>query len=360
LSSLAIVVPTLNERDNIVPLLQRLEIALAGIEWEVIFVDDHSPDGTADLVRTTARTNRRVRCVQRIGRRGLASACVEGVLASAAPFIAVMDADLQHDESILAHMLSTLKTDRLDVVIGSRYVQGGGVGNWDNRRQRISRFATSLGRLIVKADIADPMSGYFVFRREAFEAAMRNLSGQGFKILLDFFASSPRPLQFREMPFEFRRRQQGESKLDTLVAWEFIVLILDKVLGRYIPIRFLQFSIIGGLGLVVHLLTLWIVLLVGASFTVGQSLATAVAMVSNFALNNWLTYRDRRLKGWRCVKGLASFVLVCSTGAAANIGIATIIYRDQPVWWLAGVAGALTGAVWNYAVSSVFTWRSAK
>jgi dolichol-phosphate mannosyltransferase len=356
---LTIVLPTFNERGNVEPLIARLEATLAGIAWEAIFVDDDSRDGTAEHVRAISRTKPYIRCVQRIGRRGLSTACIEGVLASSAPFIAVMDADLQHDEALLPQMLAVLKDETLDIVIGSRHVAGGGIGDWNASRARISDLATRLSRLVVKVELSDPMSGFFMIRRPAFEAALRDLSGQGFKILIDLFASSPRPLAFKELPYRFRLREHGESKLDTLVAWEYLQLLLDKLIGHIVPVRFALFAMIGGLGLVVHLVTLGIVLnALGAGFTVAQSVATLVAMTSNFLLNNWFTYRDRRLRGWRLVGGLLSFYLVCSIGAIGNVGIAAYVFHADRSWWLAGIVGAVVGSVWNYATSSVFTWRA--
>ena len=254
---LTVVVPTLNERDNIAPLIDRLTAALSGIKWEVIFVDDDSGDGTADHVRSIARADARVRCLQRIRRRGLATACIEGILASAAPYLAVIDADLQHDEGILPQMFEALQRGGYDVAIGSRYVAGGSVDGWDSKRMRISKFATSLSRVICKAEINDPMSGFFMLKRPVFEAAVRHLSGQGFKILLDLLASSPQPLRIKELPYQFRERRFGESKLDTLVAWEFVTLIADKLFGHLIPVRFALFTLIGGVGLLIHLVVLW-------------------------------------------------------------------------------------------------------
>jgi dolichol-phosphate mannosyltransferase len=356
---LTVVLPTFNERDNVEPLIERLEEVLAGVEWEAIFVDDDSQDGTAEHVRAIGREKPYIRCLQRLGRRGLSTACIEGVLASSAPFIAVMDADLQHDETLLPRMLAALKSDALDIVIGSRYVDGGGLGDWDQSRARISDLATRLSRLVVKVDLRDPMSGFFMMRRPAFEAALRDLSGQGFKILIDLFASSPRPLAFKELPYQFRLRQHGESKLDTLVAWEYLQLLLDKLIGHIVPVRFALFAMIGGLGLFVHLAVLGAVLkALGLDFTLAQSVATVTAMTSNFFLNNWFTYRDRRLHGWRLLRGLLSFYVVCSVGAFGNVGIAAYVFHADQSWWLAGIAGAVVGSVWNYATSAVFTWRT--
>jgi dolichol-phosphate mannosyltransferase len=356
---LAVVIPTLNERENVIALVDRLGTALADIRWEAVFVDDDSPDGTADLVRELGQRQSNIRCVQRLGRRGLSSACIEGILASSAPFIAVMDADMQHDEALLPKMLAMIKEQQLDIVVGTRYAANGSVGDWQRSRVVISDLASRLARLVVKAELTDPLSGFFVIARSAFAAAMRDLSGQGFKILLDIFASSPRPLAFAELPFHFRCRVHGESKLDTLVAWEYLTLLLDKLAGPIIPVRFLLFAMIGGFGVLTHLTTLWLAVYpFGIRFAAGQAIATIIAMTSNFLLNNLFTYRDRRLHGRALVIGLLSFYAVCGLGAAANVGIASHLFDANHSWWLAGLGGAAIGAVWNYAMSSVFIWRS--
>jgi dolichol-phosphate mannosyltransferase len=357
---LAVVVPTLNESANVPVLVARLHEVLRGIEWEVVFVDDDSRDGTADAARRIAQQDARVRCLQRIGRRGLSSACIEGILATSAPVIAVMDADLQHDETLLPRMYATLTGDNLDIVVASRYVPGGSMGELTNKRVAISGFATRLSRLIVKSDLADPMSGFFMLRREAFDGAVRNLSGQGFKILLDLFASSEKPLRFRELAFTFRARKFGESKLDSMVAWEYLMLIADKLIGHIVPVRFVLFALIGGLGVGVNLVVLRLALGMGTGFAWGETAATLAAMVFNFLLNNQLTYRDRRLRRWKLVRGLVTFCVGCSIGAVANIGIAAQVFGEGQSWWLAGLAGALIGAVWNYAIASTYTWGKAR
>jgi dolichol-phosphate mannosyltransferase len=355
---LSLIIPTFNERANIIPLLERIESALEGISWEVIVVDDNSPDGTSNEVREIGRRDRRIRAVQRIGRRGLSSAVVEGMLASSASVIGVMDADMQHDEAILPQLWKAVAGGECDLAVGSRYVQGGGMGGWDQKRQSISRGATWLAGLVLKTHLSDPMSGFFVVSRRAFEASLPRLSTIGFKILVDLVASAPRPLKVIEVPYEFRTRSFGESKLDSAVAWEYLVLLADKLFGHIVPVRFVLFVVVGGLGLFVHLAALGLALkALGLSFWVAQSVAVLVAMTFNFTVNNFFTYRDRRLTGLRFVYGLLSFYLVCLVGAAANVGVGIYIYNANIIWWLAGVAGAIVGAVWNYAVSSVFTWR---
>lgn len=360
-AELSIIVPTFNERENVAELIRRLEKSLLHCSWEVIFVDDDSPDGTSEVVRRLALRDSRVRCVQRLGRRGLSSACVEGMLASSAPYLAVIDGDLQHDERLLAPMLQILKNAEEDIVIGSRYVSGGGVGTWNPSRAHMSRCATWFSQLILRADIKDPMSGFFMIRRDAFSAAVRNLSEIGFKILLDLFASSPRPLRFRELPYEFRTRQAGESKLDNRAKWDYGMLLLDKLIGHLVPVRFIAFALVGGVGVLIHFIALTLFFKgFGTPFVASQVAATLIAMTTNFVLNNLFTYRDARLAGWRWVRGWMSFMLACSLGTVANVGIAAYLFERNTGWPLAAVAGIAVGAVWNYATTMMYTWGVAK
>ncbi len=360
LLELAVVIPTFNERANVPVLIARLTQALAGRRWEAIFVDDDSPDGTAEAARELGRVDARVRVIQRIGRRGLSSACIEGMCATAAPFVAVIDGDLQHDETLLPAMLDRLqRDDALDLVVGSRFVAGGGTGEWDRDRVAKSALATRLSRRVLKADLSDPMSGFFMIRSTVARAVVPELSAIGFKILLDIMTAAPRPLAFVEMPYTFRVRTEGESKLDHVVAMEYLIALYDRMFGRFVPVRFAMFSAIGVLGVGVHMATLSLVFLgAGASFLLAQILATVVAMTFNFLLNNALTYRDRRLKGVRAlVDGWVSFCVVCSVGAVANVGVAAFLHDVRSSEWAASaLVGVLIGAVWNYALSSRFVW----
>ncbi|UZK71129.1 glycosyltransferase family 2 protein [Sphingomonas sp. S1-29] len=358
---LAVVVPVFNERGNIAPMVAALDRALAGRHWEVVFVDDDSPDGTAEAVREIGRGDDRVRVIQRIGRRGLSTACIEGMCATAAPLVAVIDGDMQHDETLLPAMANALALDpALDLVIGSRFVAGGGTGAWDRDRVAKSALATRLSRRVLKADLSDPMSGFFMIRTRLARTLAPALSGIGFKILLDIMTASPTPLRFKELPYVFRTRGEGESKLDHVVAMEYLIALYDRMFGRLVPVRFVMFGAIGALGVLVHMAVLApIVALWGeGAFVAGQIAATLVAMTFNFFLNNMLTYRDRRLKGTReLLTGLLSFALVCSVGLAANVGVATYLHSAQSNYWaVSALAGIVVGAVWNFALSSRFTW----
>jgi dolichol-phosphate mannosyltransferase len=355
---LSVVVPTFNERGNVTALFRKLEAALAGVAWEVIFVDDNSPDGTWQEVRDLARNDGRVRCIRRIGRRGLSGACIEGILASSAPCAAVMDADLQHDETQLAKMLALIEEGAAELVVGSRYVEGGNADSFNRARAGASAFATEIAKRVLGVRIADPMSGFFMIRRDRFEQLAPKLSTQGFKILLDIVVSAHGELKTMEVPYSFGARLHGESKLDSMVALDFLGLVLAKFTRDVVSLRFLLFAMVGGSGLFIHLGTLFVALnLFDLPFPEAQAAGALVAMTTNFIFNNFLTYRDQRLKGLTILWGLLSFYLVCSVGLLANVGVAFSIYDQEPIWWLAGAAGALMGVVWNYAMSGLFVWR---
>ena len=360
LLELAVVIPTFNERANVPVLIAKLDQALAGRRWEAIFVDDNSPDGTAEAARELGRVDSRVRVIQRIGRRGLSSACIEGMCATAAPMVAVIDGDLQHDETLLPKMLDRLQTEGdLDIVVGSRFVDGGGTGDWDRDRVAKSAFATKLSQRVLNVNLSDPMSGFFMVRTQVARDTVPHLSGIGFKILLDIMSASPRPLRAAEMPYVFRLRTEGESKLDHVVAMEYLIALYDRRFGKVVPVRFAMFSAIGVLGVGVHMavLSLFFVLL-GATFLASQIVAVAAAMTFNFFLNNALTYRDRRLTGFKpLLDGWVSFCLVCAVGAIANVGVAAFLHDARAnEWAVSALIGVLVGAVWNYALSSRFVW----
>src|SRR3954469_11954060 len=355
---LSVIVPTFNERDNVTTLYRRLETALAGVAWEVIFVDDNSPDGTWDVVRGLGRQDCRVRCIRRIGRRGLSGACIEGILASSAPCAAIIDADLQHDETQLPKMLGLLQADAADLVVGSRYIEGGNSESFNKQRAGASALATELAKGVLRVKIADPMSGFFMIRRDRFEQLAPQLSTQGFKILLDIVATGRGNLRVKEIPYTFGSRVHGESKLDAMVALDFVGLVLAKLTNDVVSLRFLLFAMVGSLGLFVHLAALYTALeAFDVPFPEAQAAGALCAMTSNFLLNNFLTYRDKRLRGFAILRGLVLFFLVCSVGLLANVGVAFSVYDQEPIWWLAGAAGALMGVVWNYAMSGLFVWR---
>jgi dolichol-phosphate mannosyltransferase len=356
--ALAVVVPTFSERENVVELIRRLDRVLAEVAWEVIVVDDDSPDGTADAVRALARLDPRIRLLQRVGRRGLSSACIEGMMATAAPYVAVIDADLQHDESVLPAMLAKLRDEELDLVVGTRYAEGGSSAGLTGQRAALSDWGKKLSRLVTHATLTDPMSGFFVADRRFLDEVVRRLSGRGFKILLDLVASARRPVRAGELPYHFRARLHGDSKLDVLVGLEYLQLLIDKLVGDWIPPRFVLFGLVGGSGVVLHLLVLWLLFArAELPFWIAQTTATVLVMTSNFFLNNTLTWRDHRLRGLAMVGGLLKFYAACSIGAFLNLLVATFVLRQGMPWYVAGFAGLVIGSIWNFAVTAATTWK---
>lgn len=355
---LAVVIPTYNERENVPILLASLERVLAGTEWEAIFVDDNSADGTAEYIRRIALTNRKVRVLERIGRRGLSSACIEGVLATPAAYVAIMDADMQHDESILPEMLQRIKADVLDIVVASRKTTGGSMGDFAQRRVWLSNLGTRISRLVCGCEISDAMSGFFLVKRSFFQEVVHRLTGTGFKLLVDLLSSSKRPIKIAEVSYCFRTRQRGESKLDVSVELEYLFLLVDKIIGGVVPTRFVLFVMVGSLGLLIHLSLLGLLYYQAhVSFTIAQTIATLVAMSFNFLLNNLITFRDRRLRGWRILTGLFIFYAACSVGALINVSFAQRLFQSHVSWYLAGISGIAISSVWNYGVNTILTWR---
>ena len=356
---LAIVVPTLNEAGNILALHEKLKAVLGPVpDWELIVVDDDSRDGTPDLVDGAAAAGENIRCLRRIGRGGLSSAVIEGCLATAAANIVVMDADLQHDEAVIPAMLERLAEPGCDLVVATRYAEGGSTGDWNRTRRAGSTAATRLAQWLTGADLSDPMSGFFAIRRASFLEVAHNLSGSGFKILLDIVCSAARPLGVREVPFTFRQRAAGESKLSIRVVLDYFGMIVEKRSKGVIPARFALFVFSGSFGVIANMLALYVLTdLMALPFVRAQAGAVLVAMTSNFFLNNEVTYRDRRLTGRRAVLGILRFYVVCGIGAVSNLGVAAYIFRAGSGWFLSGLAGALVAAVFNFVMSDRYVWR---
>jgi dolichol-phosphate mannosyltransferase len=355
---LCVVVPTFNESASIEALVEGLRAALRGISWEAIFVDDDSPDGTAATVNRIAREDVRIRAIRRIARRGLSSAVVEGMLATSAPYVAVIDADMQHDETLLPRMLAALMRGECDIVIASRAVSGGEAPGLSRLRRRVSAIGSRIARRAIHSDVRDIMSGYFMLRREVVEAEAGRLSKIGFKILVDILASSERPLRALEIPYRFRARRAGASKLDAQAASAFILLLIDKRVGRWISVRFVAFAAVGSVGIGVHLATLALLYRgLGLGFALAQAAATLVAITSNYSLNNAFTYRDLRLRGLDWLKGWVSFALVSAIGAVGNVGVADVLYNRAFSWQIAGIAGIAVGTFWNFGMTRAYTWH---
>jgi dolichol-phosphate mannosyltransferase len=354
---LSVVVPTFNERPNMPVLVERLEAVLAGIAWQLIVVDDDSPDGTAQAVKAIAAKDTRVQCLRRVRRRGLAGAVVEGALASAAPYVAVMDGDLQHDETLLPQMLEALRSGRAELVVASRYVGGAAeVEALDPVRRLGSRLANWLGQQVLRQELSDPVSGFFMIERDRVERVATRLTTVGFKVLFDIIASQDAPIRIVELPYVFRERTAGGSKLDRRMVIDYLGLLLHKLTGGLIPTRAVMFGLVGATGVAVQLAAVKGFLVLRLGFSLAQFLGSMVAMTSNYLINNEITYRDRRKTGWALAAGYLKFCALCSIGLAANVAVASKVYQIWPIWWAASAAGAGFGALWNYVSTAAAVW----
>jgi dolichol-phosphate mannosyltransferase len=355
---LSVIVPTYNERGNVAPLVTRLEATLAGVAWEAVFVDDDSPDGTAREVKTIAARDPRVRCLRRVNRRGLAGACIEGILGSSAPYVAVIDADLQHDETLLPRMLDSLKSGRSDLVVATRFGAGGSAQAMSPTRESGSRLARRLAWMLGGVALSDPMSGFFAIRRDRFEPLAASLSPDGFKILLDIVMRARGTLRVAEEPYSFGPRVYGKSKLDARVVLEYLGLLLSRASRDAVTPRFLSHALVGVVGLVVQLVAMRVGLALGLAFIQAYALGAVVALGASFVVTNLLlTHSDRRLRGFSVIPGLLVFGVTSAFGLVAGIGVAAWLYTLRPVWWLAGAVGSVVGTVCSHATSPRLSWH---
>lgn len=355
---LSVIVPTYNERGNVAPLVARLEATLAGVAWEAVFVDDDSPDGTAREIKTIAARDPRVRCLRRVNRRGLAGACIEGILGSSAPYVAVIDADLQHDETLLPRMLDSLKSGRSDLVVATRFGAGGSAQAMSPTRESGSRLARRLAWMLGGVALSDPMSGFFAIRRDRFEPLAASLSPDGFKILLDIVMRARGTLRVAEEPYSFGSRVYGKSKLDARVVLEYLGLLLSRASRDAVTPRFLSHALVGVVGLVVQLVAMRVGLALGLAFIQAYALGAVVALGASFVVTNLLlTHSDRRLRGFLVIPGLLVFGVTSAFGLVAGIGMAAWLYTLRPVWWLAGAVGSVVGTVCSHATSPRLSWH---
>jgi dolichol-phosphate mannosyltransferase len=308
-------------------------------------------------VRAIGDADARVRCIRRVHRRGRASACIEGLLAAQGRFVAVMDADLQHDEGILPEMVQSLRSGAADIVIGTRYLHGGSTEGLAGMRQWISRAAGSVARALLGINVSDPTSGFFATRREIVDRLAPELAVDGFNTLLDIVSTKRMALEIAELPYRFRARQHGESKLGARIGLDFAALILSRATSNALPQRFLLFCLVGISGVFVHLGVLFTLKMADFAFPFAQAVAALAGIASNFCFNNIFTYRDQRLEGLAALKGLGLYAIICACGYISNIGVANWIFAGNSTWWLAGAVGAVVGAVWNYSVSATLVWR---
>ena len=354
-----VILPTYRERENLAPLLEELFTTdVQGLIKRVIVVDDDSRDGTSEFIKSTVFA-RDVLCLLRIGRKGLSSAVVEGILLADTPFVAVMDADGQHRPVDLMGMIGRQQATQAQLVVGSRFLVQAKQATHTGLRQRMSTIGNSLAQKASGTELSDPLTGFFLMDRELFVQNARRVHSGGFKILLEILqALRGQALRIEECQIEFRSRLAGESKLDTAVLLEFVEQLANHLTGGIIPYRFLGFALVGASGVAVHFAILSLLLFQASlSFPLSQTAATLTAIVWNYALNNRLTFRRNRRHGFAWFSGLAIYMLACGLGALANIGVASVMNQGHYSWWLSGIAGVIVGTVFNFCISRDIVWR---
>lgn len=361
--TLSLIIPTYNERDNITPLLERLEHALAGYNYEVVFIDDNSADGTAE-VATSLASKYPVKVIVRKDKRGLASAVVDGLSHVSGKIIAVMDADLQHPPEVLPDLLKEMEKGA-DIVIASRYVKGGSCPGWSLSRRLVSKGGIFLAHLLLPATrrVNDPASGFFMFNKEA--VARAKLEPLGYKILLEVLIAG-KFKRIAEVPYTFGTRGRGESKLNAgqQVAYLRHLFSLMKRSGELA--RFLKFALVGASGVGVNEGLYWLLTrlagLVGSLDIWAVVIGTETSVVTNFILNNYFTFADRRQPGSKSfLKRLLRFNLVSLAGVGITVGVFYILTRSfgvqEPYDLLALLAGITVAMLWNYLANNWWTWK---
>ena len=358
-NDVAVVVPVFREADNIASLVSELHQHLTAYDWEVIFVDDDSDDGTAEVVRSYARTNERVRLVLRVHERGLATAGIAGMLTTKSRCIVLMDGDGQHDPRYIPDLIGPIARKEADIVSAARAVGQLDEAALNLRRRNLSIFANWLAGVFIGRAVIDPMSGFFAINAEVFNRSVRGLSTGGFKLLLDLLISNPR-MRHREIPFEFRQRRAGESKLDLANAWDLVCFLISKAVGSVLPPRLISFALVGASGVLVHFSVLYPIIWSGLPFTIAQLIAAFAASAWNFGLNNFLTFRDRQLTHWRLLPGFTKYIAIASVGIVANVAVASATFNSfRGFIALSALAGIAIDAVWKYFMSNLLVWRNA-
>jgi len=360
----SLVLPTYNEAENLPELLPKIGAVLKDIPHEIIVVDDDSPDKTWKVAREISEKQESVHVIRRVGRRGLSSAVIEGFMAAKGNVLGVMDADGQHDMELLPKLYAAIKGGK-GLAVGSRYIEGGGVGEWDERRHLLSRVATRMAQWLCKVHVNDPMSGFFAVKSTVINSILPQLNPMGFKILLDILVHAPRDLDVQEVPFTFSTRLHGESKLSKRVQLEFLEYLYDVVFGRYIPLVFVKYCVVGTLGVAVQLSAYYLFSSVIAQsldqsihfFSIAVLLSIEVTILFNFLLNNAWTFSHAKLHGWQLIPGFAKYNVACAFGALANVAVSTFLYSIGTSELLSLIVGAGTGVVWNYTMSRLLTWK---
>ena len=355
---ISVVTPTYNEAENIGVLISRISEVLKDIPHEIIVSDDDSPDETWKIAEDISKENPNVRCLRRMENRGLYPAVLDAFEIANGKYLAVIDADLQHDETKLPDMLEEIENNGHGLVIGTRYAEGGGTEGWSRTRLFISKATNFVAGILMKRRCSDMMSGFFMIEQETYKQIKEKLNPRGFKILMDIIQNLPKDKAIGQVPYIFRPREQGESKLDKKVMFDFLVSLYElSIIGKYIPLKFLKFCLVGLSGVGVN----WLILFLGKDFTeidirIVIVSAILVSMLSNFVLNNIWTFAKEAVEKPVLVK-IIQFFLICGIGAGINYIITYSLYKIDFLIYFASFLGIAAATIWNYILNSLITWR---
>ena len=360
--NLSIILPTFNERNNILPLLDELLKLSESYEIELIVVDDSSIDGTSSLVRELAKEDRRIRLINRLGRAGLSSAIKEGCLCASGEVLAIMDTDGQHEVSSISKGIKKLIEDKLDFVIGSRFLDKSAIRGLSDARKEGSNLANSLARFSLPGTynhLTDFMSGCMILDRQSCISFIEKIDVNGFKFFYELLAVSKGKLKGKEIELTFQPRRHGKSKLDVAIVWDFLVSLVHTSLQRTIPRKAISFGFVGATGVVIQLFVVYFsIWFIGIEFKRALPFAVVIAASTNYLINNALTFRSNRLKNKALIIGLIKFLIVSSLPIFANVGLATTFFNYITTnTLLSQLAGIVVVFIWNYAASSKLVWN---
>ncbi len=359
---ISIVIPTFNEVENIIPLLKNLTSLVNHFEYEIIVVDDDSPDGTSDEVNKYMKLNKRIKLITRIGRSGLSSAIKEGLIFAQGKYLLVLDGDGQHDPSFILQMLEEIKKNKSDIIIGSRFLNTSTLEGLSNKRSLGSKIANKFARISLHRNyskLTDYLSGCFCLEKEITKKFIRKIEINGFKFLYELLSLSKGKLVVNEVPLIFKERRFGNSKLDVAIVWDFLISIIHNLTLRLLPRRAISFGLVGISGVFVQLfITSFLVEIFLIDFYNALPFAVVFAATSNFLINNQVTFRSDRLKNKALLTGLLKFLIVASLPVIANVGITTAFYKYISAdTFIAQIAGIAIVYAWNYLASSSFVWK---
>ena len=361
--NLSVILPTFNERNNILSLLDELLKLSESYEIELIVVDDSSTDGTSSSVRELAQADRRIRLINRLGRAGLSSAIKEGCLCATGEVLAIMDTDGQHEVRSVANGLKKLIEDKLDFVTGSRFLEESSIKGLSDARKGGSNVANTLARFSLPnrySHLTDFMSGCMILDRQSCISFIERIDVNGFKFFYELLAVSKGKLKGEEIELIFQPRQYGSSKLDIAIVWDFLVSLVHTCLQRSIPRKAISFAFVGSTGVFVQFFVIYsLIWFVGIDFEKALPFAVVIAASSNFLINNALTFRSNRLRNRALIIGLFKFLIVSSLPILANVGLATTFFTYvSPNTLLSQIAGIIVVYIWNYAASSRLVWNN--